>query len=92
MTQKELTDKQLDLLNKFIENIRELNKNFVGLVYDSADDTLTAFNTEGVECFDVDEGQSCDWDKGLILHEFCSFRIDSNYDNLTIIEKEDKKC
>lgn len=88
MTQKELTDKQLELLNKFIEDIKELNKNFVGLVYDSADATLTAFNTEGVESFDVDEGQSCEWEKGLILHDFCCFRMDSNYDRLTIIEKE----
>lgn len=80
MKQKPLTDEQKELLKRLEATIKECEEKNIAFVYDRDDESVTAYNSDGVESTysgcrleDYNRDEKMDWNKG-------KFIIDLNMD------------
>lgn len=97
MKQKVLTEKQHEVLGRLEAVLKEVTENNIGLIYDYADDSLTAYNEENVDfgyfgeslTKEYEEDVEIDWDSASIVKNFKGNYLDSNYYKFYLHFKEE---
>ena len=94
MKQKVLTEKQHEILGRLEKILEEAKENGIGLIYDTADETLTAYNAENVEeCYTDyfspwwENEEKFDWDSASIIENFHADCCNTNVDNVRVAFK-----
>lgn len=83
MKQKPLTDEQKELLKRLEATLKECEEKNIAFVFDREDCSVTAYNSDGVECTyagrvpeDYERDEKMDWTKSDIV-EICIDYFDS---------------
>ena len=87
MKQKVLTEKQHEILGRLEAVLKEANENKIGFVFDNADRSLTAYNSENVELAymaepitkEYEEDEEIDWDSASIIENFKADDFNSEF-------------
>lgn len=95
MKQKELTEKQHEVLGRLEAILKEAQENHIGFVFDEDDCSLTAFNAENVELSycgrsqDSDNDEEIDWDSASIIENFKADYFNCGWDTYFLHFKEE---
>ncbi len=95
MKQKELTEKQHEVLGRLEAILKEAHENHIGFVYDEDDCSLTAFNAENVELSycgrnqESDNDEEVDWDSSSIVENFKADYFNAGYASYYLHFKEE---
>ena len=94
MKQKVLTEKQKEILGRLERILEEAKENGIGLIYDTADETLTAYNAENVEdCYATycspwgENEKKFDWDSASIVENFYADCCNTNIEDVHVAFK-----
>lgn len=87
MKQKELTEKQHEILGRLEAVLKEANENNIGFVFDEDDCSLTAYNAENVNIpysgryCESENDEKIDWDSASILKNFKCDYLNIQFDD-----------
>ena len=95
MKQKELTEKQKEILVRLECALQDANDNNIGFLFDEDDCSLTAFNAENVNIpysgrsKESDNDERIDWDSSSIIGSFRADYFNNNFDNFYLHFEEE---